>query len=150
MECTLCRRAGKYIHNGFPYCGLHFRVKIRTEPCCICLENMAHEEISQLSCGHTMHTNCASQCVIASCPLCRQPFGSHLGPRIQYKTRVEPLVEAVYSVMSPDEILPMFNLFNEVKAPSYAFSWENLWVGNICHICITIVLIYQHYILAHN
>lgn len=42
--------------------------------CVICLDDVSHEEVYQLECGHCFHTKCISQCSRHICPTCRTPF----------------------------------------------------------------------------
>ena len=115
MDCTTCKRPARYVYSGNPCCGIHLRTQIRTEPCAICLDNMAHGEVTQLECGHILHTHCLSHCMTAACPLCRHGFGSVIGPQIQHNTRVRPLMEMVYGLVDPVDVRHVFAMFNDVS-----------------------------------
>lgn len=113
--CACCPRDPKHNIGNTLLCGIHFRSAIRHETCAICIENMDRGHVTQLECGHILHTGCLSKCVSARCPLCRHSFGPDLGPSIQHETRVRPLVESVYALVEPDHINRFFKLLTDVS-----------------------------------
>jgi hypothetical protein len=114
-SCTVCPRDPKHTFQNTPLCGIHFRSAIRLETCAVCLDNMDRGQVTQLECGHIMHTSCLSGCVAAACPLCRHSFGPALGPVVQHETRVKPLMESVYALFEPHEVPRIFKLLTDVS-----------------------------------
>jgi hypothetical protein len=115
MNCACCSRDPKHVFGNSVLCGIHFRVAIRHEACSICLDNMDRGHVTQLECGHIMHTSCLSRCISAQCPLCRKSFGPVVGPVVQHDTRVRPLMESVYALMEPENVPRFFKLMTVVS-----------------------------------
>ena len=44
------------------------------DECAICYENMDHNGIIKLNCGHMFHKQCVIKINNNNCPLCRTPF----------------------------------------------------------------------------
>lgn len=114
-SCVVCDREPKNTYKNSALCGIHFRAAIRHETCAVCLDNMDRGAVTQLECGHIMHTQCLASCVAACCPLCRHGFGPEVGPKVQHETRVKPLVESIYALLEPVEVPRFFNLMINVS-----------------------------------
>ena len=127
-QCAFCPREPKHNFRDKVLCGIHFRSALRQETCSICLDNMDRGRVTQLECGHVMHTSCLSRCLAAQCPLCRHSFGPDLGPVVQHETRVRPLMESVYALLDPGEIPRFFRLITDVRQGTKVPLQPLLWL----------------------
>lgn len=73
-----CPNVYRYNHNGQNVCKLHLNhLKLKEDPCCVCMEEMTRPTTLKLGCGHMFHTDCMikwGQQGKDTCPMCRAPM----------------------------------------------------------------------------
>jgi hypothetical protein len=96
----------RYNHNGENVCKLHLnQLKLKEDPCCVCMEEMTRPSSIKLGCGHMFHTNCMikwGQQGKDTCPMCRAPMDTASLVAIHRET-IDYLGKVIFSLPSQRE-----------------------------------------------